>query len=266
MEAIEHGAVLSDKTIKECVKTGEIIISPFREDFVTSCAYDVTLGSYFWRGDSVDRTSIFNPSSSYSINSKFRLLKAMTLKSIKQVFSENPKKPQLPISLFEQNLQNKAGTTSDVFVWDMCNTDPQDAMYGIDDDEEIIFLRPGETILAHTQEFIGGVKNVTTKMQARSSIGRSNLEVCRCAGWGDVGYFNRWTMEIQSNNDRIIPLVVGRRIAQISFFRTDPTDMVYSQTGNYQQTEKLEELINNWNPHMILPKPWKKDPQPKTEL
>jgi len=41
----------------------------------------------------------------------------------------------------------------------------------------------------------------------------------QCAGWGDVGYINRWTMEI-TNNSRFyaIPLVVGRRIAQIVFF------------------------------------------------
>ena len=47
-------------------------------------------------------------------------------------------------------------------------------------------LHPGETILAHTQEFIGGRECVTTMMKARSSLGRVFVAVCKCAGWGDV--------------------------------------------------------------------------------
>ena len=56
-------------------------------------------------------------------------------------------------------------------------------------------------------------------MKARNSIGRSLLNVCSCAGQGDVGYYNRWTMELynQDNKVRSIVLVVGRRIAQIVF-------------------------------------------------
>lgn len=51
----------------------------------------------------------------------------------------------------------------------------------------IIWVAPGETILGHTEEFIGGRHNVTTMMKARSSMGRNFIEVCKCAGWGDVG-------------------------------------------------------------------------------
>ncbi|MCX8513508.1 MAG: hypothetical protein ORN26_00305 [Candidatus Pacebacteria bacterium] len=43
-------------------------------------------------------------------------------------------------------------------------------------------MRPGETILAHTNEFIGGRNHITTMMKARSSMGRSFIEVCKCAG------------------------------------------------------------------------------------
>ena len=96
-------------------------------------------------------------------------------------------------------------------------------------------LLPGETILAHTNEFIGGRDCVTTKMKARSSMGRYFIEVCKCAGWGDVGYINRWTMEITNNSKNyIIPLVVGRRIAQMIFFETGPIlEKDYTDTGKY---------------------------------
>lgn len=49
----------------------------------------------------------------------------------------------------------------------------------IDADDLIIWIKPGETILGHTMEFIGGRKSVTTMMKARSSMGRNFIEVCK---------------------------------------------------------------------------------------
>lgn len=131
--------------------------------------------------------------------------------------------------------------------------------HGISPGDKIIMLHPQHTILAHTQEFIGGRGNITTMMKARSSFGRNFIEVCKCAGYGDIGYINRWTMEI-TNNSRIhhIPLVVGRRIAQIVFMWTGPlteADSSYASTGgNYQDTDDIEELKRRWEPSMMLPR------------
>lgn len=47
-------------------------------------------------------------------------------------------------------------------------------------DDQLIWIRPGETILGHTNEFIGGRRTVTTMMKARSSLGRNFIEVCKC--------------------------------------------------------------------------------------
>lgn len=83
-------------------------------------------------------------------------------------------------------------------------------------------------------------------MKARSSLGRNFIEVCKCAGWGDIGYVNRWTMEI-TNNSRFysIPLVVGRRIAQIVFFDSAGTigSRSYADTGKYQKSEDMKEIM-----------------------
>ena len=127
---------------------------------------------------------------------------------------------------------------------------------GITPDEKIILLAPGETILAHTNEFIGGRDHITTMMKARSSLGRSFIEVCKCAGWGDVGYINRWTMEITNNSSHYyIPLVVGRRIAQIIFFETGPilADN-YDKKGKYQTSATVKELKKTWDPSQMLPR------------
>ena len=87
-------------------------------------------------------------------------------------------------------------------------------------------------------------------------MGRNFIEVCKCAGWGDVGYVNRWTMEITNNSRRYsIPLVVGRRIAQIIFFHTgEKVTSSYAKGGKYQETDDLDTLIRNWTPDLMLPR------------
>jgi len=111
-----------------------------------------------------------------------------------------------------------------------------------------IKIHPGETILAHTQEIIGGHHNIASKMNARSSLGRLGLSVCKCAGFGDVGFINKWTMEITNHSQHAsIHLPIGMRIAQISFFRTGKVLKEYK--GKYGQGE--------WTPEDMIPKLWK---------
>jgi len=120
----------------------------------------------------------------------------------------------------------------------------------------LIFLRHAETILAHTQEFIGTRRNYTTKMFARSSAGRAMIGVCKCAGKGDVGYFNRWTMEITSfSRYHTLPLKAGMRIAQIEFLHVGETRRTYGVThGKYQDGTDLEAVKAAWRPEMMLPR------------
>lgn len=108
-----------------------------------------------------------------------------------------------------------------------------------------IRVRPGDTILAHTLEVIGGRNGFTSSMRARSSIGRAALSVCKCAGVGDVGYIARWTMEITNHSHATIYLPVGIRIAQILFYQVGPTLKEYQ--GKYG-------LRNEWTPYDMLPK------------
>jgi dCTP deaminase len=124
---------------------------------------------------------------------------------------------------------------------------------GYNVDDEVIIIPPSATILAHTNEFIGGKHNITSMMKARSSIGRMNLTICNCAGWGDIGYYNRYTMEITNKSKtNSIGLIVGKRIGQIIFFRTDECTKTYN--GKYQNEDNLISLINQWVPSMMLPR------------
>ncbi len=216
--------VLSKPTILKYLEEGIIVIDPFNEENLNNASYDVRLGKYFFRQRNLDNVSIFNPFYEKSVRNMYQEVEEAV--PVKEVRSEkNP-------------------------------------FYNLADDDLVILIAPGETILAHTLEFIGGrnipEKNIaiTTEMRARSSIGRIGITVCKCAGWGDVGYINRWTMEITNFSNSIIPLPVGMRIAQIIFLQVSEiidTESVYAGR-KYQGSDDLEELKKNWSPEMMIPR------------
>jgi dCTP deaminase len=215
---------LSDRRILEEMKNGDIVISPFEREQLATSSYDVTLGEWFFR----EQPPQYNH-------------------ALYNIWSKNHMEHVWGAGKVERAVVAKEAFKKYNFEWD-----------GIHPSDKVIILRPGETILAHTNEYIGGKEHITTMMKARSSMGRNFIEVCKCAGWGDVGYVNRWTMEITNNSKNyIIPLVVGRRIAQIIFFETGPvlaTD--YTKTGKYASSTNLAELKKKWKPEDMLPKLW----------
>ncbi|HEX5774913.1 MAG TPA: hypothetical protein VFY28_03075 [Candidatus Paceibacterota bacterium] len=215
---------LSDRRILEEMKKGDIVIHPFSRDQLATSSYDVTLGEWFFR----EQPTKYNHSL-YNIWSKEHMEHVWGAGSV------------------ERAVYAKEAFKKYNFKWE-----------GIHPDDKVIVLRPGETILAHTNEFIGGKDHITTMMKARSSMGRNFIEVCKCAGWGDVGYVNRWTMEITNNSKNyIIPLVVGRRIAQIIFFETGPIlERDYIATGKYAASTNVADLKKSWKPESMLPKLW----------
>lgn len=215
----------SDKRIIEAMESGDIIIEPFHKEQLNTSSYDLRLGKFFYREQqNTHRHNVYN------------------------IYQEDHTKRVWGIS--QQAQPAKEVFEKYEFEWSR----------GISPDDLIIYLQPGETILAHTQEFIGGLNHITTQMQARSSAGRNFIEVCKCAGWGDVGYVNRWTMEI-TNNSRYyaIPLVVGRRFCQMIFYETGEilANDYTQQDSKYSHATNIEQLKKDWNPEMMLPKMWK---------
>lgn len=131
------------------------------------------------------------------------------------------------------------------------------------DSDGLIWLEPGEMILAHTEEFIGSRGDIVGYMQSKSSTARNFISVCRCAGWGDIGYINRWTMEIVNHSPYYrIPLKAGMRIAQIVFSRVetglDERNHYVQAGGQYQDGTTLEDVMKNWKPDNMICKVWKK--------
>lgn len=225
-------SLLSDRAILRSIEQGRITIDPFRRENLGTTSYDVSLGEWYYRECESDLrsapvlhgqdriTGIFNPYDE---------------EHVRRVLGE----PQRAKTLAESEFK-VIGT-----------------LRGLRPEDGIIWIFPHETILCHTEEFIGGRPPiVTTMMKARSSVGRVFIEVCKCAGWGDVGYVNRWTMEFTNNSEQYtIPLVVGRRVGQIAFFEVEPIlENDYTTSGKYQSSSDLEELKRLWKPEMMLPR------------
>lgn len=215
--------VIGDSEIESALTRGQIVIDPLDLDLLGSSSYDVRLGGHFYVAEKVEHKVDFSPYSQAEVRSYYKgPLKAVTAK---QWCEEHGRR------LFE----------------------------GIDPDELVIVLSPGECVLAHTVEFIGALYGATTMMKARSSLGRINISSCDDAGWGDAGYINRWTMEIRNKNrDVWVPLVVGMPIAQVIFFWVGEHERNYLDRGHYQSGNNLEIIKANWTPESMLPQLYSK--------
>jgi dCTP deaminase len=117
-------------------------------------------------------------------------------------------------------------------------------------------LQPGERVLGHTREFIGGRVSsdksyaVNASMHSTSTAQRLGISVCLDAGWGDIGYVNRWTLEITNHTPVALLLPVGAVICQIVFHKTNVPQKTYDQMGHYRATDDNQ----TWTPQEMLPK------------
>lgn len=227
------GGVYSDTEIKAALASGHIICDP-APAMINGSSIDVTLGYYFYRAGSQKTTNhLFNPFDEADVKRYFGVC--------------NRARPW-----HEVRDELQATGLSGI-----------QTVRGIPDDHPVIVLRPNERILAHTHEFIGIMPPGTTSMQARSTTGRIGISACYCAGWGDPGYVNRWTLEVHNLNENehtILP--VGYRIAQIVFSSTGPVETEYTQaSGNYQSfnADQLDRIKHSWRPEQMLPKAYNND-------
>ena len=212
--------VLSSTEILTELDSGNIVIEPFNRINLSNCSYDVTLGEYYFRHtpNPHDPLLIYVP---------------WNPDHVRRYWGE----PQTALQVRHDN----------------------QGASGLSQGTKYILIYPGETILAHTNEFIGGrtVPNsnraITTMMKARSSMGRSGISICKDAGWGDIGYINRWTLEITNFAQVPVALLVGERIGQIVFFYTGHPVTTYS--GSYQTSDDINTLRRTWTPMELLPKP-----------
>lgn len=220
--------ILTDNTIIEELDKGNVIIAPFNPEQLKNTMYDVTLGEHYYSHTpkNFSYADIISPFSKTSMDEYWDTLSSAKLIS------------ELPIRTF---VERKLKT------WCEQHLLP---------DDRVIILKPQELILCHTQEFIGSAKhtNITTHMNSRSTLGRCCFSFCSCAGLGDIGYYNRWTMEVKNNSNSHAVLVVGARVASITFsYTTGVSKDCYTSRGTYMTDTDVETLMTAWSPQSMLP-------------
>ena len=217
---------LSDQEIRHDVNSGNIVVRPFDPGAVNGASVDVRLGEWCYRIASPVNVGerVFNPFDEEAVSAYFCLDRAEPLDRAAAA-------PQVPGNVRRELLR----------------------LRNIPPDRPVVLLAPGERILGHTEEFVG-IYDGVSEMRARSTWGRCGITVALCAGWGDSGYVNRWTMEIANNNPSWVPLLVGERIAQIVFHTTGDVSHRYGRGGKYQTGEDVEAIVDSWAPEQMLPR------------
>ena len=223
--------VYSDRQILEAIETGQIVCHPFDKKQVNPASLNVTLGEWYYTTEYESESNHYNPFDLKDVNLYF----AGPFKATKhRAWAEKAHR-----QLFK-NIPEK---------------------------QQIIVLKPGQRILAHSHEFVGIKAPGASMLLARSTWGRNGVAVCIDAGWGDPGYINRWTLEIHNlNQHHNIVLPVGEQLAQIIFHHTGPVENSYESGGKYQLSGDLQQLIKTWQPESMLPKAYKEGRQPLKKL
>ena len=229
--------VYSNKQIRAAIDEGHIVCTPYNPDHVAYASLDVTLGYYYYRTGQERKGYVYNPFDQSDVNRYFG--------EVQQAIPHQDWATANGVKLLE----------------------------GIPAEHPVIPLKPGERILAHTQEFFGIKAPGAYEVKSRSSWGRNGIAVCFDAGWVDPGYINRLTLEIYNlNQHETVLLPVGERIAQAVFHETGEVDGSYGETkgegfrGKYQAGNDLEELIRTWTPQQMLPRAYKDNRQLPMEI
>ena len=213
------GAFYSNQQIKKGLQSGQIVCHPLIEANIRGASLDITLGQSYYRTKVATDYPFYNPFSKEDVLDYF----VGPLQAIEHGRWAEKAKVQ-PLKNIPLN-------------------------------HPVIALKPGERILAHTNEFVGIRPPGACNMLARSTWGRNGLAVCFDAGWGDPGYINRWTMEIYNLNQyHSLVLPIGERIAQIIFYHTGEVEGDYARSGKYQTSDDLAKIMANWHPSQMLPK------------
>jgi deoxycytidine triphosphate deaminase len=230
-------SVYSNKQIRQAISTGHIVCHPFEPQHINPTSLDVTLGYYYYRIDSSDERTIYNPFDREDVERYF----------------DGPYKA-MPHG-----------------QW--CAFNGFKPIAGIPDNHPIIALKPGERILAHTHEFFGITSPGACEIRSKVAWRHNGIAVCCDAGWIPPGDINRLTLEIYNlNRHKMLLLPVGERIAQAVFYDTGAVEGNYVQgqdgslNGSHHPGTTLQTIIKSWSPSAMLPQAYRDVRQLPTKI
>ncbi|MFW7378523.1 MAG: dCTP deaminase [Oligoflexus sp.] len=108
---------------------------------------------------------------------------------------------------------------------------------------EGIILYPHEFYLGITEEYTETHRHVPF-LEGKSSVGRLGIDIHATAGKGDVGFCNRWTLEISVKKP--VRVYAGMPIGQLIYFEVSgPVGTLYSAKKSAKYNERGDHPVES---------------------
>jgi dCTP deaminase len=211
--------MLSDVDILEILSRDDdpLRITPYEPENIQPASVDVTLGSGF---------ELWEPSSN-----------ANPLAFAKRMIID-PRVPSLVTDIYgdHQDLRTVMSRRS------IAPGDPYE-------------LASGGFVIASTLETFSIPRDIVARVEGRSSLGRIGILVHLTAGFIDPGFKGQITLEILNVNPNPVKLIVGMRIAQLSFAQTKtPAQRGYQGKYQHQAGPTTSRLAKDACPPTLKPR------------
>ncbi len=227
---------LSDREIREAVQKGFVRIRGFDPDgHLQSSSYDVTLGFFYYRA--VAPALQPNPSTESAVRA-----------NVQSAFY-NPYRTGEDGAAKNWGSYQRAGSVKDLVASglvldDGCGLDP--------DKDRGLLLRPGETIIANTQEFFGALLPYAAQLSSHRDLLLNGITVSSI-GWGNSGYVDRWPLLIANVGRHNVLLVCGKKIATVAFFCGSSSPDIFGSGVAAPTDFDMDVVGSDWKPSKLLP-------------
>lgn len=225
--------MISGLEIKRQMELGNIIIDEFDEKRLNPNSYNIRLGN---------KLKVYKVA-----NISLNEIEAEATKPFKEEYMkvyDSLKDSNMDLDTIEYEIEKKVKDITDRVTEEKekilrkYSLDPKKDNETIDIDipEEGFILVPGMLYLGETMEYTE-TYNLIPNIDGRSTTGRLGIEIHKTAGFGDVGFKGKWTLEITVTHPVII--YPGMEIGQI-YYETIEGDSSILYNGKYQNQQGVQ--------------------------
>lgn len=135
------------------------------------------------------------------------------------------------------------GKTIGIYEDDVLDAKLHNKIRYIEIPEEGIVLHPDEFYLGVTEEYTETHRHVPF-LEGKSSVGRLGIDIHATAGKGDVGFCNRWTLEISVKKP--VRVYAGMPIGQLIYFEVSgEVATLYSEKSSAKYNKKDDRPVES---------------------
>ena len=123
--------------------------------------------------------------------------------------------------------------------------------FGVEVDNAVITLAPGETILGHSMEFLGCDHTYVPVLVERQATIQAGIRVSGYSTVEDNGVFGRWTLLITNHSRWTVVLTMNEYIASIRWITT-----AIPEDCKLRFRPDCDRVISTWDPLMLVRSPY----------